>query len=163
MPATVNLPALFNSSLSRLMIRYAVLRDTSSSSATSVAVKNRLFAGMAVLCSAIIPSFLTANSNGVPLRYYHYTTSRIRSRSRTATLYKIVISFDKKTPNRRAISCAHFNRVLQVAAMQHFICGHAPKLSLWHTIRKSCITPDGGYSVFKVHKRTTLLACPFIK
>jgi len=28
--------------------------------------------------------------------------------------------------------------------MQRFICGRARQDAFWHTIRKTCITPDGG-------------------
>lgn len=62
-------------------MRYAVLRETPSNSATSVAVKYLLLVCNAVgLYSAMFSSFLTACSNGVSLRYCHYTTFRKRSR-----------------------------------------------------------------------------------
>lgn len=108
----VILPALFNSSLSRLIMRYAVLRDTSNSSATSVAVKNRLFAGMAVLWSAIISSFPAAYSNGVyPCDIIIILLFAENPGGQTVLIYNLIIGFRLKTPSRRTISYAHSDHV----------------------------------------------------
>ena len=93
--------------------------------------------------------------------------SRLRSRNphdfiiiiqllRENPLVSALLPFSKfyfgleKVPYRRAISCAHSDRVFAGCCYAAFhLRARSIKMS-WHTIRKSCITPGGGYSVFKV-------------
>ena len=89
------------------------------------------------------PPFWRYTPAAAPSRHFHYTILVGESLSGSVPpdlslfVFKIKAPFPKPFP--APISAAYW----QAAAMRQFFCGHAPNRSLWHTVRRSCITPGG--------------------